>query len=381
MTSVRTENVRKAPADVSIKAIRSSLLRAPVGKQDFLLVEVETDAGITGVGDATLDGNVEMVYHAVARLEGFLRGQDPLAGAEIWRALVAQNDAADAIFWAALGGIDMALWDIRGKILGVPAYQLAGGPTRQKVRIFAPLSGSTTAELAECAQRQYREGVRAFQFSVPPPPTRKPLLQYRDNVRQTLEKLREAIPDGEFIIGCNGKLSAYEVAQWAHALEPLRPLWLDEPFSDPTKGYARELAQATVIPLGGGRGNAGLAGFLDYLRQQTFDVLRPDIVAGGGITNVRKVAHLAESHYLALAPFNGGTPVATAAALQVAASVSNFYIQEIPWLPDERDRQMRADLLAQPLEVFHDGYVDLPSAPGLGIELNRESLERYRAAR
>ena len=135
------------------------------------------------------------------------------------------------------------------------------------------------------------------------------------------------------------------------------------------------------MPLGAGRWDRSVGHFLKYLHRQSLDVLRPDIIGSGGITALHKIGHLAESHYVALAPFCEGTPVATAAALQVAASVPNFYIQQIPWPSAEKDRKMRAELLDGPLEIFQGGYVELPSAPGLGVRLRRESLEKFRAER
>ena len=187
---------RGAPAELSITAIRSILLQAPVSKQEYLLLEVETDGGITGTGDATLPGKLKAVQEALGRLQPLLIGKDPVAGAHLWHTLGAENNVFQAAFWAALGGVDMALWDIRGKMLGVPVYKLNGGPTRTKARVFTSIVGTTTAQLVEDAQLKWEKGVRVFLFTPPAPSSPDANPQFIRDIRRALEKLCKALPEG-----------------------------------------------------------------------------------------------------------------------------------------------------------------------------------------
>ena len=198
--------------------------------------------------------------------------------------------------------------------------------------------------------------------------------------RQTcaFEELRAAAgANSDFVLDCGGLLSPAQAAELARVLEGFHLLWLDEPLGHiDRKGLARISAES-VTSLGCGRAITDNRDFLDLLRSDAIDVLRPDICLNG-ITPIRKAAALAETYYVAVAPFHRGGPVATAAALQVAASIPNFFIQEIPYPLDERDRQMRRELSGDSLEEVKEGFLVLPRGPGLGITLNEDAVRKYR---
>lgn len=240
--------------------------------------------------------------------------------------------------------LNMALLDIVGQTAKAPVYQVLGGPTRTKVRVMTAWSDAAA-----------KAGYKAFM--TPPPFTPK---------------------NGfDFVIDGEGKLTPGQASSLAASLERLHPLWLDEPCSQTNLGAARKVAEENVTPLGWGRHFTDLAEVQNMLREQMIDVVRLDI-AKHSLTSIRKAAALAETYYVAVAPFHRGGPIATAAALQLAASIPNFFIQQIPWA-DGDQRKIRAEIIGGDIEKVNDGYVELPKGPGLGIKVNEQALRRYAA--
>ncbi len=272
----------------------------------------------------------------------------------------------------------MALMDIVGKLVKAPAHQVLGGPTRNKARALAPLHGSNQAQLAESLEKRLDAGLRSVSVPLilPPGPT-KGRRFYRD-VRRLLEQLRK-VSEGkvDFVLDCGGQLSPAEATLLAQELETFHLLWLDEPCGTVQNAALAGVSEETVTPIGLGRGVYDNSEFQDYLRLGAVDVLRPDI-RRWGVTPLRKVAALAETYYVAIAPRHSGGPIATAAALQVAAAIPNFYLVEIPLPLHDDDLQMRRQLAGNELENVKDGFLALPQGSGLGLQVNRDMLERYK---
>jgi galactonate dehydratase len=165
----------------------------------------------------------------------------------------------------------------------------------------------------------------------------------------------------------------------ASSLERFHLLWFDEPCPVTNLSTIRKIAQEVVTPLGFGRDVTSASVYQDLMREGVVDILRPSIQRDG-IVGIRRISALAETYYVAVAPNHDGGPIGTAAALQLAASLPNFFIQNVPTPQDERDRRMRAELVAEPIETVRDGFLSLPTAPGLGITVNESALEKYKEA-
>jgi len=256
----------------------------------------------------------------------------------------------------------MALLDILGKSCRAPVYRILGGPTRNKVRVYTDTGGVS--------------GYQAYAVPIPPPAA---LNQGKAYQNQALA-LAKAVPaDLDFVLDGGGRLTPGDAASVAVTCESTHPLWFDEPCPVSNLEAVRKISGETVVPLGFGRGISDPGVFQALLREGLIDVVRPDISVFG-ISGARRVACLAEPYYVAIAPHHHGGPVATAAALHLAASVPNFFIQHIPRPAAEADREMRAAIVSAALETPKDGFLDLPGGPGLGIQVNEQALERYHAA-
>lgn len=293
------------------------------------LLKLFTDSGVTGWGECSALGSTAVEHARTA-----IVGQDASRYEPIRAQLPGPAGAA----------VNMALLDIVGHTAKAPVCQVLGGPTRSKIRAFTAWSDGAVAA-----------GYRAF--SAPP---------------------GAAMPEPyDFVVDANGKLSPGEAASLAARLEKSLPLWLDEPCAMVNLGAARKIADESVTPLGWGRHIDSLAGIQNLLREQMIDVIRLDI-SRHGISSIRKAAALAETYYVAVAPYHAGGPVATAAALHLAASLPNFFIQQIPWTQGD-EAKIRSELIGAELEKPKDGFLSIPSGNGLGIQINESALRRYAA--
>jgi galactonate dehydratase len=256
----------------------------------------------------------------------------------------------------------MAMLDILGKACRAPVYRVLGGPTRNKVRAFTDSAAAP--------------GYHAVAVPVPPAAARNQGKAYMNQVLALVKGLREG---RDFVLDAHGRLTPGDASSVAAALEGSHPLWFDEPCSVSNLEVVRKISAETVVPVGFGRGIADPGVFQALLREGLVDVVRPDISVHG-IGGARRIAALAETYYVAIAPHHDGGPVATAAALHLAASVPNFFIQHVPYPEAAADREMRTAIVSAGLETARDGFLELPQGPGLGIEVNEAALEKYHAA-
>jgi galactonate dehydratase len=278
---------------------------------------------------------------------------------------------------AITAAVNMAMLDIVGRFVKAPVYQVLGGPTRNKCRALAPLEGATDAELVKSVQQAREAGFKAFMLPTPPATARNQGQAFVLATRKRLDALRQAAgPGTDFVLDGAGSLVPGDAASLAAAFERFHLLWLDEPCEMASIGALKKIAAENVTPVGFGRFIEQPSAFQDLLRDDAIDVLRPDI-SRNGISRIRQMAAVAEPYYIAVAPYHNGGPVASAAALQLAASLPNFFIQQIPLPAAEQDRKMRA-AVAGAVEVVKDGYAALPRAPGLGITVNEKALEEYK---
>jgi len=349
-----------ARTGIEIDELRLFPVREPVSGRAWTVVRVKTRSGLVGYGECARASS-----HDLAVAERF------------WLLRPATSYAISPAGSPLAGAMDMALLDIIGKAAKAPVYRLLGGPTRNKARVFTSIGGAGSAETAEAVQRAIAAGFRAVGLRVPAPAARNQGRAYQLELRKLVETVRSQAAD--VVLEGAGLLTPGDAASVAAAIQPLHPLWFDEPTPIASLETLRKIADESVTPLGFGRDIRNPGGFQDLLRAGSLDVARPDILHFG-ITGSRRIAALAETYYVAVAPRHEGGPISTAAALHLAASLPNFFIQHIPLPAAAEDRAMRAQLAGADLEKVNDGFASLPTGPGLGITVNDAILEKYHAA-
>lgn len=358
-----------------IRNLTARAVKEPASGRQYVLLKIETDGGPVGWGETAVAMDAATL---VARLSTFrsLVGQDALASQAVDAHLLRSRAPA-----YARAAINMALVDILGKVAKAPAYEVLAGGTRNKARALAPLHGTDRAALIASLERARSRGFRAFilDVQIPAGPVRSREF-YRSHV-DLLTALRTAggANAEDFVLDCAGRTTASEGSVMAAALESFHPLWIDEPADEIAEEALRKISRESVTPLGWGRRIESPDEFQNLLRIQAVDVLRPDM-AKYPMANIRKAAALAEAHYTAFAPYHDGGPVATAAALHIAASTPNFVIQQVPLPADDRDIAMREALAGRALEVPIEGYLPLPTGPGLGVDINEDAIARFASA-
>jgi len=352
-----------AGKDHLVAEVQAYPLREPGSGRSYAVLRVRTRSGLTGWGECA---------HVTATDLDKAR-----------RALIGKPATSYAVVSSGTeldDGLNMALLDITAKACSAPAYRLLGGPTRFKARALATLHGATDAELTKSLQDGIAAGYRAFQVPLPPVTARNQGQAFDRAVRSRMQAMRSAGGNTiDFVLDGSAALTAGDAASVAASVEAFHPLWLNEPCPVTNLKTIRKISSETVTPLGFGRDVDDASVYQDLLREGIVDVLRPDL-ARTGISRIRQIATLAETYYVAVAPHHDGGPVATAAALHLAASLPNFFIQQIPWRAAEADRRMRAELVSQPVETVRDGFAELPQGAGLGIEVNEKALEKYKEA-
>ena len=287
---------------------------------------MHTNAGIVGLGEPIVEGRTETVATAVKEIEPYLVGKDPRQVVHHWQAIYRHAFyRGGPILTSALSGVDMALWDIKGKALGVPVYELLGGPTRTRVRVYAHTS--TPARIKE----QLARGFTAFKTQ----PARNRPAHYVETpaqVRHTAERfgeLRKIVGDDvDLAIDFHGAISPATAKLLIKALEPYQPMFVEEPCQAQNHDVMAEIARGTHLPIATGERVFTKWGFREVLEKRAATILQPDLCHAGGITEVRLIAGMAEAYYAAIAPHNPLGPISLAAGVQLSASIPNFLCQE-----------------------------------------------------
>jgi galactonate dehydratase len=343
--------------------LRITRLETFLVKPRWLFLKVHTDAGIVGLGEPILEGRARTCARAVEEVAPYLTGKDPRQVVHHWQAIYRHAFyRGGPVLTSALSGIDQALWDIKGKALGVPVYELLGGPTRRRIRVYAH------ANTPEKVRAGLARGFTAFKTVVA---KRRPAryLETPAEVRYAAEKFGElrkaAGEDADLAIDFHGALSPALAKVLIKALEPHQPMFVEEPVNCQDHDLMAEIARGTHLPIATGERVFTKWCFREVLEKKAAAILQPDLCHAGGITEVRLIAGMAEAYYAAIAPHNPLGPISLAAGVQLAASIPNFLCQEQVTLGE--------GYLKQPF-VLRDGYLDLPTAPGLGVELDENAL-------
>ena len=345
------------------------------GHRIFVFVKVETDQpGLHGWGEASLEGKPRAVAGCIEDMETMIRGEDPRRVEHCWQILYRSG------FWrlgviglSALSGIDQALWDIKGKEAGKPIYDLLGGRVRDKVRMYTHFGGNTPEAMAADALAKKEKGWTAVK-TVPVPLTRildgPPVLKAAE---ASLRATREALGDDtDILLDLHGRLTPQMAIQYGKCFEDYHPLFLEEPAQAENPKAMARIARALTTPIATGERLFTRWGFREILEEEAASLLQPDTCHAGGISEVRRIAAMAEVYYAGLAPHNPYGPVSTAACVHVDFAAPNFVIQEMVD-PDTAPAAM--ELVKDPLPVV-DGHILPPDRPGLGVEVDEEACAR-----
>ena len=346
----------------------------------YLFVQVHTDEGIVGLGESGAWGYLEASGEVVRSFREYLIGKDPLRIEHHWQVLYRCTHFRGAAIMGALSAIDIALWDIAGKFFGVPAYQLLGGKCRDKARVYGHVIGRTKEELLEGCVRAKAEGFTAVGHltpfldesrSVPYFKTHSDKIQ--DAVR-TVAAYREAVGDEvDLCIEIHRRLDPAEAIVLGRAIEPYRPFFYEDPIRPDNLDAMAEVAKKIAVPIATGERIHTIYEFEMLLTRNAVQYVRPDVCMAGGITHCKKIAALAEAHYVDVVPHNPLSPVSTAACVQLAACIPNFALQEYPRGEGEPPKN---EIVSGILEL-EDGFLIIPDAPGIGVELVEGAMEKY----
>lgn len=337
-------------------------------KPRWHFLKVYTDEGIVGLGEPIVEGKARTVAMAVREMEDYLIGQDPRRIEHIWQVLYRGSFyRGGPVLTSAISGIEQALWDIKGKWLGVPVYELLGGAVRNRIRVYAHAHGRTVEEFVENAKQKVAEGFTAIKTSFDGPVRIVDTMEYLEKCEEKIAAIRSALPKNvDIAVDLHGRFSPAMAIRIAKILEPYGIMFLEEPCLPENVDTMVTVARSTSIPIATGERLFTRWGFREVLEKQAAAVLQPDLCHCGGILEAKKIAAMAEVYYAAVAPHNPLGPISLAAGLQLDACIPNFLCQEQVSLGE--------GYIKEPFQV-KDGYIDLPAKPGLGIELDEEALQ------
>ena len=345
-----------------------------VGHRNQLVVKVETDAGLYGLGEAGLSGRELAVAGAIRHYREWLIGRDPLRRGALWQEMYrSQYFEGGRVLTAAISAIDIALHDIAGKVLGVPVHQLLGGKQRDRVPCFVTAGAATGPELLEKVRRLREQGWSAIRTGILHPDRGgdEALFEPRQSIALTaqwLVRLRQELGSQPVLgIDYHHRLSVAEAASFCQRLPPGTLDFLEEPIRAESPEAYQALRAMVDVPLAIGEEFSSKWAFLPYIERGLTNLARVDVCNVGGLTEAMKVAGWAEAHYIDLMPHNPLGPVCTAASIHLAAAVPNF-----AWLEVFPEREQRPDLAALfPTRPRLEGTCfPVPDGPGLGVDFD-----------
>ncbi len=359
-----------------------------------LWVRVETDAGVTGIGECVHGGKQAIAI--IGYLAPKLIGRDPFAidalFEDLRRSHVFDGGFAGALI-TALTGIEIALWDLKGKALGVPVYELLGGKFRDKIRVYADCQvspGMSFDEIKQVVDDVVQKGFTALkidldlgaygQFSTEVAHIQKDRFNYtagqyeHERMVELVDMVTSAAGKGiDVAADVHTRLDVPSAIRLARDLEQYHLLWLEEPVPAENIKALREVKAHTSTPICSGENLYLRHGFRELLEQQAVDIIMPDIPKCGGLSECRKIANMAELYYIPFAPHNVSSPIGTLASAHVCATVPNFLVLEFHWL----HRDYWTTIIQEKTDIIKDGYIHLSDRPGIGVELDEAVGQQY----
>jgi galactonate dehydratase len=358
----------------------------PLMVDRFCFVRIQTDNGITGIGESGTWGQLEASAAAITKYAEYLVGKDPRPIEHHWNVMHRANHFTGGAINGAIAAIDIALWDIKGKLYGVPVYELLGGKMRNKARLYGHVKGRSIDKLVEESKRLKAEGFTALGHLNPmlDEDEKQPYFKTHaakveeaiDNVRQ----LREAVgKDVDLCIEIHRRMTPPEAIALGRGIEKYTPMFFEDPLRPNSFDAMAWVADHIPIPVATGERFISIYQFQTLLTRHAVQYLRPDVCLCGGITGTKKVAAIAEAHDAKIVPHNPLSPVSLAACLQIAACIPNFAIQEYPSRTPDLDGS--TDLLgagvATGLADPIDGFMAIPDGPGIGLELVADVEKKF----
>jgi len=340
----------------------------------WLFVRVESDDGAVGWGEASLEGHAEAVDGAFEALRDRFIGHDPYAIEDIWQ--VAYRGGfyrGGPVLMSALAGLEQALWDLKGRALGLPVWEMLGGKVRDRIRAYAWIGGDRPAEIADAAAARRNQGFSAVKMNATAE------LDWIGTPRlfdEVIERVRAAQGEGMDVgLDFHGRVHRPMARQLAKALEPLGLLFIEEPLLSENPEGLRQIAEQSSTPIALGERLYSRWDFKPFFESGAVDIIQPDLSHAGGILECRKIAAMAEAYDIAVAPHCPLGPLALASCLQLAACTPNVAIQEMSL---GIHYNVGADLLSycsdKAILAPDDGYLPIPQGPGLGISVDEEAV-------
>ena len=346
----------------------------------WVFVRLETDQGLTGLAEATAHGKPRTVAAAVEEMSDFFIGEDPFDTERLWLEMYRDEwFSKNVINTTVISAVDMACWDIKGKVLDRPVYDLLGGSVHgDRLRAYANGWYTETTDDPEswkdAARRVVDDGYDAMKFDPFGDSWQRMDRETFNHAVRVVGAVREAVgPDVDLLIEGHGRFTPGQAVEVANALDEFDPTWFEEPCPPDSINSLRKVSEKSPVPIATGERMMTKYDFRDLLARTDVDIIQPDIMNTGGITEAKKIAAQAEAEHVSFAPHNPQGPVATAICAHVDAAVPNFMIQEIF---QTYDVEWVNDLLVDPITV-EDGYVEIPQRPGLGIELDESVVEEH----
>jgi len=368
------------------------------GKLHPVVVELVTDEGITGIGEAAIAyglGGTAAAGMIKDLAERMIVGRDPSRIEALWSEMYDHSfwaKGGGAIVFAGISAIEQALWDIKGKALGVPVCELLGGKIRDTVRVYANGwygAARTPVQFAEAAERPLRDGYRALKCYPLAAPDENGLRHvsarhvdrgFANLAFEKIKALRSAVgPDVELMLDLSGGLTTGETIRLCRRFEELDITFIEEPADPFDVGALKKISERVNIPVAVGERLYTRHGFRKVFEQHAADIVQPDVGNTGGLMEVKKIAAMAEAYNMQVAPHNCGSTLSTAAALQISSCIANFTTLEIyPYFPE---RPGYVQVLEDPPEArIRDGLLEVGGGPGLGVTLASERLAPFRWA-
>ena len=341
----------------------------------WLIVRIFCEDGTIGIGEAGVHGWQRPTETMVNTFEPYLKGQDPSRIEHHQQFLYRSSHFMGSVIQGALSAVDIALWDIKGKRLGAPIYELMGGMTRDKVRCYMHVDGDTNEELATDALEKVKAGFTAVRFSAFPPEFWM-IRSYSELTTAAVVRVgavRDAVGNGiDICIEIHRQMNPAESTWLGRRLEQFHPYFYEDPMLPDSPAIMGEIQDRAKLPIATGERFTTIFEFQQLLEATACAYVRPDLCLCGGLTGCKKVAAIAEAHHVKVIPHNPLSPISTAACVQLDACIPNFALQEYTGESEPPKNQLLLDPLC-----LEDGHLLVPDGPGLGIELNEEAIAKY----
>lgn len=348
----------------------------------WLFLKISTDEGISGWGEPILEGRAETVKTAVLELEELLLGKDPRRIEDLWQMMYRGGFyRGGGILMSAISGIDQALWDIKGKWLGAPVYDLLGGKCRDKVKVYGWIGGDRPKDAVQGALERKAAGYQAVKMNGTTETSYIDSYRKIDEVVERMAAVREAVGD-DFGIGIDfhGRVHKAMARILAKELEPYRPMFIEEPLLPENLSELKTLVNHTAIPIAAGERLYSRWDYKPLFEKGLVDIIQPDLSHAGGITEVKKLAAVAEAYDVAVAPHCPLGPIALASCFTIDACCHNAVIQEQSIGMQFTEEMSLTDYLRNPeIFTYDNGYMHVPNGAGLGLEVDEEKVRKMDA--